>query len=129
MDETHREFYQVTFRLLTCDEATMESALVDFQRHAIDHFEQEDGWMRSSGFPPRDCHIDEHAAVLKSVADVIEAVRSGRAGVPIVQDLAMHLFNWFPGHADYLDSALAAWMSKRAHGGKPVVLRRGVAHR
>jgi hypothetical protein len=29
-----------------------------------------------------------------------------------------------PGHADYLDSALAAWMSKQIDGGKPVVLRR-----
>lgn len=129
MDETHREFYQVAFRLLTCDAATMEAALVEFQRHAVAHFEQEDAWMRSTDFPPRDCHIDEHAAVLKSVDEVLARVRDGSAGCALVQDLALHLFQWFPGHADYLDSALAAWMSKRAHGGKPIVLRRGVARR
>ncbi|KWT98735.1 hypothetical protein APY03_0047 [Variovorax sp. WDL1] len=27
-------------------------------------------------------------------------------------------------HADYLDSALAAWMCKQQFGGKPVVLHR-----
>lgn len=129
MDETHQEFYQVAFRLLTCDEATVEAALLDFQRHALDHFEQEDQWMRSTDFPPRDCHIEEHAAVLKSVDDVLAQVRAGQAGPALAQDLAMHLFAWFPGHADYLDSALAAWMSKRAHGGKPIVLRRGAALR
>jgi hypothetical protein len=43
-----------------------------------------------------------------------------------VHDFAGYLFEWFPGHADYLDSALAAWMTKRRFGGKPVVLRRSV---
>ena len=43
-------------------------------------------------------------------------------------DAAEHLLAWFPGHADYLDSALAHWMCKQRLGGKPVVLRRGVAH-
>ncbi|MEG1733679.1 MAG: hypothetical protein RR283_01480, partial [Comamonas sp.] len=48
----------------------------------------------------------------------------GRAGAQLVQDLGRQLFSWFPGHADYLDSALAAWMTKKTMGGKPVVLRR-----
>ena len=82
--------------------------------------------MRTTEFPARDCHIDEHAAVLKSTREVMEHVRSGQAGVALVQDLALHLLHWFPGHADYLDSALAGWMSKRAYGGKPVVVRRNL---
>ena len=32
-----------------------------------------------------------------------------------------------PGHADYMDSALALWMVKRAHGGAPLVFRRGMS--
>jgi hemerythrin len=43
-------------------------------------------------------------------------------GRSFLQELA----RWFPGHADYLDSALAAWMCKRQFGGKPVVLQRSV---
>ena len=112
--------------MLIADERTMLDALRTFERHAVEHFEQEDQWMRSTEFPPRDCHIEEHEAVLKSTREVIEMVSDGRRGLPLVQDFAVYLFQWFPGHADYLDSALAAWMSKQTYGGKPVVLRRGV---
>lgn len=126
MDDTHQDFYKVAQGLLTASEGTMLEALKAFEQHAVEHFEQEDHWMRSTAFPPRDCHIEEHEAVLKSTREVIEIVSSGKAGLPLVQDFAVHLFQWFPGHADYLDSALAAWMSKQTFGGKPVVLRRGV---
>lgn len=126
MDATHEEFYRVTFSLLTCEETGMLLALDAFDAHAREHFEQEDSWMRSTNFPPRDCHIEEHAAVLKSVEQVRERIMNGQAGLDLVHDLALHLFEWFPGHADYLDSALAAWMTKDRLGGKPVVLRRSL---
>lgn len=70
--------------------------------------------------------MGEHAAVLKSVREVKATVAQGQAGAAMVRDIGMHLFNWFPGHADYLDSALAAWMTKQMMGGKPVVLRRTI---
>ncbi|MBS0552175.1 MAG: hemerythrin, partial [Proteobacteria bacterium] len=44
--------------------------------------------------------------------------------VEVGRDLARALVDWFPGHADYMDSALANWMVKRAHDGSPLVLRR-----
>jgi hemerythrin-like metal-binding protein len=124
MDDTHEEFYQVAFRLLTCDEASALAALTAFEEHAVSHFGQEEEWMRNTNFPPADCHVQEHAAVLESLREVQAAVAEGRASAALVQDFAIHLFQWFPGHADYLDSALAAWMSKQTYGGKPVVLRR-----
>lgn len=124
MDATHQEFYRVAFDLLTCDENNMKSCLVAFEGHARMHFEQEDTWMRESKFPASECHIDEHAAVLKSVVEVLAVINDGSAGSSLVHDLANHLFEWFPGHADYLDSALASWMSKHNFGGAPVVLKR-----
>lgn len=123
MDDTHKEFYEVAFRLVTCTDATALEAITQFETHAIS---QEDEWMRSTSFPPRECHIREHSAVLVSVREVREAVEGGRAGADLAHELGMNLFNWFPGHADYLDSALAAWMTKRAMGGKPVVFRRSL---
>jgi hemerythrin len=126
MDETHEEFYCVAFDLLTCTIDGALDALVAFEKHAIAHFDQEDEWMRGTEFPARDCHIEEHSAVLASVRQVREGLEMGTFGLDTVHDLAMHLFSWFPGHADYLDSALAAWMTKRTHGGKPVVLRRSI---
>jgi hemerythrin len=78
--------------------------------------------MRETGFPRRDCHIDEHAAVLRSSAEVLALARAGdcRAAPSFVAELA----RWFPGHADYLDLALAAWLCKRQYGGKRVVVHR-----
>jgi hemerythrin len=78
--------------------------------------------MRETEFPARDCHTDEHAAVMKSVEEVLALARAGDTAQ--IRPLAKELARWFPGHADYLDSALAHWMFKRSHGGKPVVLRR-----
>lgn len=124
MDETHREFYDVVFRLLTCQASNALQALAEVTRHAREHFEQENGWMRSTGFPSAQCHIDEHDAVLRSLAEVGQALREGRASESLAHQLAEHLLAWFPGHADYMDSALAAWMSKRQYGGKPVVVKR-----
>lgn len=126
MDRTHEDFYRVTFNLLTCSPECMLATLDAFEAHAVEHFSQEEDWMHSTKFPPRDCHIDEHAAVLSSVREVRAGVAAGTLTVDTVHDLAQHLFQWFPGHADYLDSALAAWMTKRTMGGKPVVLRRSI---
>lgn len=80
--------------------------------------------MQGTGFPAADCHIDEHEAVLKSVREVRQALADG-TDAELARDLARELVRWFPGHADYLDSALSQWMVKRQHGGAPVVLRRG----
>ena len=79
--------------------------------------------MRDTDFPPRDCHIDEHDAVMTSVRLVIGVVAEGDFAEG--RRLATELAKWFPGHADYMDAPLAQWLAKRRMGGVPVVLRRG----
>ena len=124
IDRVHEAFYAAAFRLLTCDAADAAAAIAAFEDHAVEHFGQEEAWMRDTGYPSADCHADEHAAVLASVRQVRGLLTACQADTALLHDLAQHLFAWFPGHADYLDSALAAWMSKRQYGGQPVVLRR-----
>ena len=80
--------------------------------------------MQETDFPPRECHMDEHAAVLHSVAAV--EVRVGQGDIAEGPRLAGALADWFPGHAQHLDSARSHWMCTRQLGGKPVVLRRSV---
>lgn len=126
IDEVHEEFVGLVGRMQQAADADLAGLLAEFTRHCEEHFEMENRWMRETSFPPRDCHIDEHAAVLASVHEVGEMFAKGELGVEVVRDLVEHLAEWFPRHADQLDSALAHWMNKDRLGGKPVVLRRGL---
>ena len=125
MDDTHHEFVECVAALQQCDEAAVQEKLAAFERHALAHFEQEEQWMRDTSFPAAQCHADEHAAVLRSVREVAQMLRDGAAS-QVARELAQALADWFPGHADYMDAALSHWMSKRTHGGLPVVLRRAM---
>ena len=126
MDDTHREFVEDVEAMMAADDATFAELLERFAAHATAHFEHERRWMESSGFPATECHVDEHGAVMQSVTLVREVVAKG--DIAEGRRLARELAKWFPGHADYMDASLAAWMVKQATGGKPIVLRRGVAN-
>jgi hemerythrin len=124
MDGEHRDFVVCVRALQQAEPDQVLARLDDFAVHAERHFGAENTWMEETEFPARQCHIDEHAAVLKSVAEVRAVVAAGNTA--IVRSLADELARWFPGHADYLDSALAAWMAKRRWNAKPVIIRRGI---
>lgn len=125
MDDVHAEFEQRLASALDCPDAGLLQQLQALTEHLESHFAAEDAWMRESRFPPAQCHINEHAAVLRSAGEVLPMVAQGQ--LPLGRAFVRELANWFPAHADHLDSALAAWMSKRRFGGKPVVLKRDVA--
>ena len=122
MDEVHREFVDTVQALQTAQDADLPGCLEALVAHARSHFEAEDLWMVETDFPARACHIEEHAAVMASVEQVQQLVAQGN--IAECRRLADELARWFPGHADYLDSALAHWICKQRLGGTPVVLRR-----
>lgn len=125
MDETHREFVEIVDAMLAADDARFAGLLERFAAHAKDHFERERRWTEGSQFPATECHVDEHGAVMTSVDQVREVVAAGN--VAEGRRLARELVKWFPGHADYMDASLAQWLVRQSTGGKPIVLRRGVA--
>lgn len=122
MDDIHTEFGELVMAALAAPNNDLLFNLELLRIHLREHFGAEDRWMQDTGFPARDCHIDEHAAVLRSADEVIVLVSCGDFAVG--RSFTAELYGWFPGHADYLDSALAAWMCKRQYGGQPVVLHR-----
>jgi len=122
MDDTHKEFVDVVHAMDVADDAAFPAALDRFIVHAEAHFAQEDEWMRLNDFPARECHVEEHGRVLDSAYQVKGIVEAGN--IAVGRDFVTAVKDWFPGHADYLDSALAKWMVKRTTGGAPVVLRR-----
>ena len=83
--------------------------------------------MRETDFPHSECHINEHAAVRQSIAGVRRRVARGESVA--AKELAQALTEWFPSHADHLDSALVHWISRHRLGGVPVVLRRAHSRR
>lgn len=127
MDGVHEEFVDILGRMQRTPDAGLPTLLDELHRHVSAHFEFENKCMEETDFPPRQCHIDEHDAVMKSVSEVRIALAAGK--VEACRRLVDALADWFPSHADHLDSALAHWMTKRAFGGKPVVLRRGLTLR
>ena len=122
MDRTHQEFVTLVGDLLSAENDELSTVLEAFACHAARHFGDEEQWMLSSDFPPRDCHIDEHNKVLASLNEVREELSQGN--FDIVRSFAEALVDWFPAHADYMDSALAAWMVKKDFNGKPLVFRK-----
>jgi hemerythrin len=122
IDAAHRKFTVLVDALLgACDDA-LAAALDDFARHAEDHFGTEERLMERYAFPARECHAEEHAKVLASVQEVRALASAG--DLQTARELAQALADWFPGHTDYMDSALAIWVVRRTAGGAPVVLRR-----
>lgn len=122
MDETHREFAELLNSLLGASERDFAAALDAFAQHAEEHFASEEALMERYKFPPRECHAEEHERVLESVREVRWRVAGG--DIATGRELAQALADWFPGHSDYMDCALAAWIVKRTTNGAPVVLRR-----
>lgn len=122
MDAIHREFVDLVAAVQAAPDHELVARLAALASHCASHFDEENKWMIDTDFPPRDCHIDEHNAVLNSIRQVQDLLIEGDTAN--CRRLAGELAKWFPGHADYLDSALAHWMCKRRFGGKPVVFRR-----
>ena len=126
MDDIHHELVSLLGTMQQAPDRDLAVLLLTLQKHLQSHFDFENDLMVSSKFPPSDCHVEEHSAVLRSVTEVIDCVAEGNFSV--VRRLVSALVDWFPAHADYLDSALAHWLVSHQMGGKPVVLRRAQSH-
>ena len=81
MDGVHEEFVACVCAIQQASDAQLPDALQALADHAVRHFSEEDRWMEESAFPARECHINEHAAVLKSVREVQELLARGDTAV------------------------------------------------
>ncbi|WP_229519225.1 bacteriohemerythrin [Massilia rhizosphaerae] len=125
-DAAHEEFVQVVKALAACNAVTALGCLQAVEDHLLSHFESERQAMVRTSYPNMDCHLDEHQKVLDTVLEVNRLAQAGQVGLRDVRRLAAALADWFPKHATYLDSALSTWITKRRHGGAPVILRRDI---
>jgi len=120
IDQAHEAFSLHLAVLRGAAPAQQRDALAAFAAHCREHFDTEARLMAATAFPQADCHLDEHAAVLRSLDEVLALDDLP----PVLPRLVAALDDWFPAHVDHLDSAVAAWVVKQRTGGVPLVLRR-----
>lgn len=110
MDATHREFvehYNIVAKALTGAQEDFLAAYDSFVAHTEAHFAQENRWMEAVDFPP--CHRGEHERVLA----VLRAVRKRAVDgdLFLARRLVDELPQWFDGHTNGMDAALAFHMN------------------
>lgn len=127
MDAMHEEFVALVRAVQESPDEALHQHYLGLLDHLSRHFGAEDRMMIETEFPPRQCHMEEHVAVLNSAREV--QVRLALGNAALCRNLVAELVSWFPKHAQHLDSALAHWISKRRLDGKPLIFKRRIAHR
>ena len=123
IDDEHQHLVALIARLQQAADDELPAALRALSDEAMAHFAAEDDLMTATAFPPRDCHIKEHDAVLATLRGV--AGRLARGEHEVARRLSAELAAWFPAHVQHLDSALSHWLCKLRHGARPGVLHLG----
>jgi len=122
LDNDHDELFDMITLLRRAGEGEFVAQLSVLRQKVQLHFAFEDAQMARGDFPTRQCHLDEHAAVLASIDEVVQLVAKG--DLLVGQRLAVELERWLPAHIEALDQALTQWLFKRDTGGNAVVFRR-----
>ncbi len=131
LDQDHAELSRRVQALLTASGGAAVAALDALRIEAGEHFDREDADLRRLGGNNVSCHLDEHAAVLRSL-DEVRAILCSSATSPetaqrLIASLALELERWLPEHVSEMDASLAAVRCRSRFGGAP--LRRTRAER
>lgn len=114
MDATHREFVehlQQVQAVLGQPDAVLLPRFDALLAHTVEHFAQEDRWMKDLGFTDGNCHSAQHTQVLAVLKEVRrQHVDEGQAD--LIPRLLPELMAWFENHAQAADAGLAASMAE-----------------
>lgn len=125
MDADHCRFGDLIEELA---QASPPEALARLQRlsdFAAGHFRVEDEELRQMSDGNASCHLDEHAAVLKSLGEVAEVLTNDPLRAEdLIPGLVREFRRWLPEHVSQMDAAVAITRTKKRHGGAPIVIMR-----
>lgn len=124
LDREHIELKRLIEALLQAPAAEALAALDALKAHAGKHFELEDGDLRRLGGANATCHLDEHAAVLRSLDEVREVLARPEPPPDLTRRLATELMRWLPEHVQAMDAGIASVRTKERFGGVPIQLTR-----
>ncbi|MEO5671441.1 MAG: hemerythrin domain-containing protein [Ramlibacter sp.] len=124
LDADHTRLETLIGQLSDAPTEVVTLAMEALREHAYRHFEMEDSVLRTTGEGNALCHIEEHAAVLKSLDEVrhrlSEDGMTNEAKSLLVRRLAAHLLDWLPRHVQEMDASIASHRSRQRFGGSPV---------
>lgn len=125
MDADHRRFGDLIEGLATASQSEAVDHLQRLRDFATEHFGVEDEELRQMSDSNASCHLDEHAAVLKSLNQVAEILKNEPSrGGGLIPGLVREFRRWLPEHVGSMDAAVAIARTKRRHGGAPVIIMR-----
>jgi len=105
MDDTHREFVELSYALLVASDEEFPALFLSLQEHTRRHFEHEGKLMKACRFPAIGEHNSEHLRVLGELAHFARGVSAGRLGM--ARNYIRNLPDWFATHLATMDAALA----------------------
>ena len=124
LDDAHERIHGLILQLRNTSPSVAVGTLALLRADACAHFNAEDEDLRSMKDGNASCHIDEHAAVLKSLDEVAHALAN--SAIPeefkaqLVRRLTDELLRWLPEHVNEMDVAIAAHRTRRRYGGAPM---------
>ncbi len=128
LDRDHAELFHLIQALLTASDGAAVTALDALRAECRAHFDREDADLRHLGGNNAACHLDEHAAVLKSLDEVrallCDMSTSSDTAQRLVASLSLELLRWLPEHVREMDAGLAATRCKSRFGSAPLKLVR-----
>lgn len=126
LDREHDAFLVQVLAFKNANGAAALNALSLLRDQARVHFAGEDADLQCLGGANARCHLEEHAAVLRSL-DEVHALLSD-PGVPpelyrqLVDGLSAELLRWLPVHVREMDEGLVAARIRSRFGGARVTL-------
>lgn len=127
LDKDHLELHRLVEQLQASASAQRIESLDALASHAGRHFADEDQDLRQMGGEATQCHLDEHAAVLNSLADVRAALTQAPPE-PVQADMVLRLcqefFRWLPEHVQVMDAVVAQQRAQSRWGGAPVLIKK-----
>ncbi|MFM2348932.1 MAG: hypothetical protein RL654_3685 [Pseudomonadota bacterium] len=111
MDATHREFVDHLAQVQAALDGPQDALLARYDAmlaHTVEHFAQEDRWMKDLGFTDSNCHSAQHGQVLAVMREVRRQHAEGQSD--LIGRLLPELMTWFENHAQAADAGLAGSM-------------------
>ena len=128
LDEDHLRLEDLVLQLRDARLDEVSRRLEAVREHASRHFALEDIELRAMADGNAKCHLDEHAAVLNSLDEVMVVLTqvdvAAEKKALLINRLATELLVWLPGHVHEMDAGVASHRSKQRFGGAPVKIAR-----